>query len=683
MQKVKIKNRQIYVKGKKTPLLSGEVHYWRLNPQYWKPILDQVKELGLKVIATYVPWDYHEYKRGHFDFHGKTDQTRNLKAFLDLTRKEGFQVIIRPGPYIYSEWPNDGVPSYAYKYHRLHPKFLAYAEVYLKKVCAVIRPYLASKKNGHIILLQADNEIDPWPDVFGHQYGLGKKAGLFQDFLRDRYRNSIKELNRTWDTSYQDFKDAGPFIACMLKGEQGLPLKGDHELRRNLDYFAFKYYYSLQCAKWCVQAYRKLDIDVPIYLNAYPFFYAHDWAQLQSTCDMVGIDLYPSSELKEDEHEQRKFIDKVRFLSSVSPLSYIAEFASGIWHARHYEAGVMTPNHYRLITLSALLGGVAGWNWYMLVNRDNWYMSPINEWGRRREELYGVFKDLVSIFNLTKPYELTKLTNVAVTFNPLQYAARTLPQENRILMSLRDGDLDYDLFNPESGVPKRKIVFYSGNQWLSRKAQEHLRRYVSGGGILVAFQDYPRKDEKFELCDLIGFHEPNQILFEFRRNFELALNPKAPIKIFSSVYCFKKVSGRAIQASFGQYGRHTVGYLKSVGKGKVLHLGVQPTQELLLEILLYFRVPFHSHSRSKDMNTGIFKRGKRFFMIAVNNGDEDKSATISFDLPGAKRQKFRIKDVLSGSREECLHQRNKTFFSTDIPRKDGRVFEIIPTKNGV
>jgi len=297
MPDVKIKQKQIVVGNTKIPLLSGEVHYWRLNPNYWKNILKQVRDLGLKVVSTYVPWDYHEYKRGQFDFTGKTDQTRNLKAFLELTRKEKFWLIIRPGPYIYSEWPNDGVPSYAYKYHRLHPKFLAYAENYVKRVCAVIKPYLATRKSGHIILLQADNEIDPWPDVFGEQYGLGNKPGLFQEFLREKYVNDVNQLNDSWATTYQRFEDAGPFIACMLSGEKGLPLKGDPELKRNLDYFEFKYHYALQCAKWNVHLYRKLDIDIPIYLNLYPFFYAHDWAKMQSVCDMVGIDLYPSSEL--------------------------------------------------------------------------------------------------------------------------------------------------------------------------------------------------------------------------------------------------------------------------------------------------------------------------------------------------------------------------------------------------
>ena len=106
MSQVTIRKNTVWVGRKQIPLVSGEVHYWRLNPNYWEEILNRVREMGLRVVATYVPWDYHEYERGKFDFTGKTDETRNLKAFLALTRRKGFYVIIRPGPYIYSQWPN-------------------------------------------------------------------------------------------------------------------------------------------------------------------------------------------------------------------------------------------------------------------------------------------------------------------------------------------------------------------------------------------------------------------------------------------------------------------------------------------------------------------------------------------------------------------------------------------------
>ena len=676
MPKVQIRKNEIHVGKKKISLVSGEVHYWRLNPSYWKEVLARTKEMGLKVVSTYIPWDYHEYKRGSFDFTGKTDQTRNLKAFLELTRKEKLWVIIRPGPYIYSEWPNEGAPDYAYKYHRLHPQFHEYAKNYLTRVVKILKPFLASRAGGHIIMLQADNEIDPWPDIFGPQYGLHDKPGMFQDYLKTLYENNLDALNESWETNYHSFEEAGPFIATMLAGETGLPLKGDKELKRNIDYLKFKYFYSKRCAEWNVKTYRELGIDVPIYLNLYPFFYAHDWVEMQSAADMVGVDLYPSSELSEDPFEQRKFIDKIRYLKSVSTIPYIAEFAAGVWHARHYETGVLTPNHYRLITLSAMLGGVAGWNWYMLVNRDNWYMSPINEWGRVRSELYDVFKQLVTVFNAIHPPSLSDITEIAVTFNPLQYAARTLSHNSPILVALYESDIHYELCDPRTNNCMKDFLFYSGNQWLEAESQQNLRKYVEDGGTLIAFRDYPRKDDNFQPSSIIGFEEPKSTLFEFKRKFQIQLAPGRPkIDMVSSVYRFEGDGAQKIICDFGQFGKNAIGYIKKIGKGKIIHLGVEPTRELVLEILNYLKVPLASYSVTRDIKTALFKRGSAYYLIVVNNGDEDKSASIYLPAMESIRQKMTVKDHMTGKREICSYERRKPF-TCEIPRKDGKVFEF-------
>jgi len=268
MPTVEIKKRQVFVGKQKVPLLSGEMHYWRLNPTQWESCLDEMRQMGINTVATYIPWFYHEYKRGCYDFTGRTEKSRNLKGFLELLKKKKFWVIIRPGPYIYSECPNDGVPDYAYKYHRLHPKFIDFASRYLKKVCAVIKPFMATQRGGHIILLQADNEIDPWPDRFGHQYGFAEKSGLFQKFIRDHYGNDIAALNQAWGSNYSSFKETGPYIVHQIKGDKGL--------RRHLDYFEFKHFYCYEVAKWVIDAYKECGIKVPIFLNLYPFMHVHD-----------------------------------------------------------------------------------------------------------------------------------------------------------------------------------------------------------------------------------------------------------------------------------------------------------------------------------------------------------------------------------------------------------------------
>ena len=103
MSTVKIAEKKLWVDETAIPLFSGEVHYWRLDPANWRPVLRRAREMGLQIIATYVCWDFHEIEPGRYDFLGETDPRRNLLAFLDLLTSEGFWIILRPGPYIYSE----------------------------------------------------------------------------------------------------------------------------------------------------------------------------------------------------------------------------------------------------------------------------------------------------------------------------------------------------------------------------------------------------------------------------------------------------------------------------------------------------------------------------------------------------------------------------------------------------
>ena len=67
-----------------------------------------IKALGLNTLSVYIMGNYHETKKGQFDFE---TGNRNLPKFLDLAKKHGLYVLIRPGPYVCAEWDYGGMPA--------------------------------------------------------------------------------------------------------------------------------------------------------------------------------------------------------------------------------------------------------------------------------------------------------------------------------------------------------------------------------------------------------------------------------------------------------------------------------------------------------------------------------------------------------------------------------------------
>ncbi|WP_317620667.1 galactose-1-phosphate uridylyltransferase [Actinoplanes sp. KI2] len=88
--------------------VSGEMHYSRIPRARWRERLRQLRSGGVTVVSSYVFWLHHVEHRGEPRFDGNLD----LAAFFDLAVAEGFDVILRIGPWCHGESRNGGFPDW-------------------------------------------------------------------------------------------------------------------------------------------------------------------------------------------------------------------------------------------------------------------------------------------------------------------------------------------------------------------------------------------------------------------------------------------------------------------------------------------------------------------------------------------------------------------------------------------
>jgi len=137
---------------------SGEMHYPRVPREYWRDRMRKMKSLGLNTLCTYVFWNLHEPRPGEFDFSGNLD----LAEYLRTAQREGLWVLLRPGPYVCSEWDFGGMPAWLLAtpdmtVRSADPRFLAAAARYMKRVGEEAAG-LQVAHGGPILMVQVENE---------------------------------------------------------------------------------------------------------------------------------------------------------------------------------------------------------------------------------------------------------------------------------------------------------------------------------------------------------------------------------------------------------------------------------------------------------------------------------------------------------------------------------------------
>ena len=265
---VEIRRHQLLIDGVAQPQLFGaELQYFRLRGGYgpnipretvialWNKALDRMVEAKMNAISFYIPWDFHEYAEGKFDFDGTVDQdgdgradypSRDLKTFFRLIDEHGIKrIMVRPGPFINAEWGFLGfgaIPSWFHaKYPQSHnqtpqglnrplydyldPDLARHTKLWFSRLYRDV----LKERMGHgkpIAFMQIDNETNYQWDTIYHSDYAPRSVKRYQEFLRARY-GSLTKLNQAHARQWAAWSEIRP------------PLKKNENLGEDQDWYRF------------------------------------------------------------------------------------------------------------------------------------------------------------------------------------------------------------------------------------------------------------------------------------------------------------------------------------------------------------------------------------------------------------------------------------------------------------
>jgi len=423
--RVRLEGGVLRVGDQEQPLYSGAMHYFRVRPERWRAGLVSLRELGLSMVETYVPWSVHERERGKLDF-GQNDPRLDLGRFLDMAAEEGLFVFVRPGPHINAELTDFGLPRFVLedkavqaRSPRQNPVILSFpprmflvpsyvSDTYhclvggwFDAVAEIVRPRLYP--DGPVVLLQVDNEATGFfrDGPFGQDYHPDAIA-LYRRFVLERH-GSLEAVEKAHSERYAtiDALEAPTQFRA-----------GPAALAQLLDWAAFREHLMEHSLGRMRRRMTRAGLSgVPVVHNL-PLGDGGQAASvpaLEKTVSLVGFDYYHAA------REHRTIKRRTLALSGSSKLAYAPELGAGAppWFTP------LSHDDSLYCAEVACAYGLRGFNLYMAVDRDRWYGAPIDAAGRARPEARA-WKALFAFLMRTRFFGLTRPAEVALVI-PREY----------------------------------------------------------------------------------------------------------------------------------------------------------------------------------------------------------------------------------------------------------------------
>lgn len=547
--------------GKPHFVISGEIHYFRLDAKYWEKHLKLLKLSGANTTSTYIPWDWHEIKEGQFDFTGKTDPARNLVKYIKLCKKIGLDLIVKPGPYILAEYENQGLPEWLLKklyknsyaldekgniisqdlVSYLSDEYLNYSFRWYDKVIPLLTKY-QFENDGPIIMLQVCNEVGVFQWLSGRVDYNPSVIERYIKFLADKYQD-VNELNKIYGTNYQSFKTISAPVGKIDNRQQYCAYYDFHLFYRN--YFAT----YLDTLSKRIRSYGmkvQLTHNIPgwIYGNAaeLPMLISTYEEILRTNKEIIfGLDHIPEFVSFRNAHSDLACNKILEALQPHAPV-WAAEFQAGT-REHHVKCDA---NDLETFYYASLAHGMKSFNYYMFSQGINpkskgfygktfYYQSPLNA-DANTNEIYNSTKKVNTFINkesedllysntdsdicvgLYKPYFYTELTTSQMLREKrlyieklgLQYDPRYVREEllfNGLLRSLQTLNLQYDLKDLENTnveeLLKYKQLWIVTTEFMDAKTQQLLATFVKRGGQLIMYPVIPALDLYLNPCTVL------------------------------------------------------------------------------------------------------------------------------------------------------------------------------------
>lgn len=181
-----------------TPFIvkAAEMHYTRIPADYWEHRIKMCKALGMNTICIYGFWNIHEQNPGEFDFKGQNDVAR----FCQLAQKHGMYIMLRPGPYVCSEWEMGGLPWWLLKKKDIKlrsgdPYFVERVRLFMNEMGKQLAD-MQITRGGNIIMVQVENEFSAYAEDKPY-------IATIRDIVKDAGFNEVPLFQCDWSSTFK------------------------------------------------------------------------------------------------------------------------------------------------------------------------------------------------------------------------------------------------------------------------------------------------------------------------------------------------------------------------------------------------------------------------------------------------------------------------------------------------